>query len=392
MKACGIFVPDDGSGFRAGFFGNIHCVTREPRIDIVRGIAIVTILLNHFAMAYRATGFGGWTIPTPTQLGYSSAATIFVALSGYMVGLVYLRRPAPARAALRRAAELYLVNVAVFLIVLPAAPFVDPARDRFWYMQGLLADPLHGVLRFLTLRDAPAFLDVLQLYVVLLLMTPIAIALLRRSRWLLAGVSLGLWAAIQLWPFVMPAGAPTPNIGRGMNALAWQMAFFLPMIAGAARLHEPLFAWFARRPLALLPLLGALVVAAILHHVDPLLAPARIHLALTSRAAHGPIWTAHALLLLTAYLGLLVWATPYLKALPFRLLARLGRNSLAVYAASIPLIFAAALGIGGARADGAGYITGMALVLALSLAVAAWADRRKQRRRSAPATAALQPA
>lgn len=367
-------------------------MTREPRIDIVRGIAIVTILLNHFAMAYRATGFSGWTVPTPTQLGYSSAATIFVALSGYMVGLVYLRRAAPGRAVLRRAAELYLVNVAVFLIVLPAAPFVDPARDRFWFMQGLIADPLHGIWRFLTLRDAPAFLDVLQLYVVLLAMTPLAIALMRRSRWLLAGCSLALWAAIQLWPFVMPAGSPVPVIGRGMNALAWQMAFFLPMIAGAARLHEPLFAWFSRRPLALLPLLGALVAAAIVHSIDPLFAPPRIHLALTSRPVHGPIWTAHALLLLVAYLAVLAWATPWLKALPFRLLASLGRNSLAVYAASIPLIFAAALGIGSLRTDAAGYTAGTLLVLVLSQGVAAWGDRRKQRRRAAPVAPALQPA
>jgi hypothetical protein len=356
-------------------------MSRERRIDILRGIAIVTILLNHFALTFRAVGYAGQQIVTPTQLGYSSAASIFVALSGYMVGLVYMRRADPVRAVLRRAVELYLINFAVFLVVSPAALFADPARDRFWFMQRLLDDPLDGTIRFLTLRDAPAFLDVLQLYVALLLMTPLAMLLARRSRGLLVAASLGLWALIQLWPFVMPAGGPAPIVGRTLNALAWQLAFFPPMVAGMSRLHEPVFAWFARNRWSVALLVAALAVFAWLHAVDPLLAPARIHLALTDRPAHGPVWTLHALLLLAAYLGLLALATPWLAAWPFRLLASLGRNSLNVYVASIPLIFATALSIGALRIDFAGYLAGVALVVLASVAVALWGDARRARGR-----------
>lgn len=386
--ACGA-----GNGMKSRhIFRGFSPVNRELRIDILRGIAMLTILLNHFWMTYRAVGFTGPAIPTPTQLGYSSAASIFVALSGYMVGMVYMRRERPIRAVLRRAAQLYLINLAIFAIVSPVALFADPGKDRFWYMHVLIEEPVSGVVRFLTLRDAPAFLDVLQLYVALLLMTPVAMLLARRSRWLLAGCSAGFWALIQLWPFMMPASLPVPAIGRTLNALAWQMAFFLPMIAGLSRWHEPIFAFFRRRPAALLPIAVLLVGAAWTHEIDPLFAEPRVHLALTSRPVHGPVWTAHAALLLSGYLGLLSWLTPHLHAVPFRLLASLGRNSLNVYAASIPLIFSAALAIGAFRIDRAGYLLGTALIVAASFGVAAWSDWRRQRERAFPLDLAAQPA
>jgi hypothetical protein len=367
-------------------------MNREQRIDIVRGIAIVTILLNHFAMAYRAVGYGGAQILTPTQLGYSSAASLFVALSGYMVGMVYLGREQPVRKILRRAIDLYLLNLALFAIVSPAALLADPARDRFWNMQRLLNDPVDGVLRFLTLRDAPAFLDVLQLYIVLLAMTPLAMLLLRRSAWLLIGCSVALWAAIQLWPFVLPREFPVPRIGRSLNPLAWQMAFFLPMIAGTKRWHEPIFAWFARNRWSVALLVLALAGIAYVHEIDPMFAPARIHLALTDRFSHGPVWTAHALLLLAFYLGALVLLTPWLAAWPFRLLASLGRNSLNVYAASVPVIIALAFAIGWVRTDFAGLVGGTALAVLFCLAVAAWSDARRQRGRHKQTPAAALPA
>jgi hypothetical protein len=369
-------------------------VNREQRIDIVRGIAILTILLNHFAMTYRAIGYRGWEIPTPTQFGYSSAASIFVALSGYMVGMVYMRRERPVRAVLKRALDLYLVNFAIFLIVAPFALLANPARDRFWYMQRLVDHPLDGTIRFLTLRDAPAFLDVLQLYIAFLLMAPLAIWLVRRSRWLLVAVSLGLWAVIQLWPFVMPRGLPVPIVGRSLNALAWQMAFFLPMIAGMDRLHVPIFAFLKRRPLVVLGLVVLLVGAAILHEIDPpLVSDWKTHLAITDRNIHAPVWTLHALILLFAYLGLLALATPWLAARPFQLLASLGRNSLNVYAASIPIIFALAYLTAWVRIDRTGLLIGTALVVLACLGVAAWSDARKQRRKAAAAQApAAQPA
>lgn len=342
---------------------------------------MLTILLNHFAMTYRAVGFTGTTILTPTQLGYSSAASIFVALSGYMVGMVYMNRERPVRAVLKRAAQLYAINLAIFVIVSPVALFADPARDRFWYMHILMEQPVTGIVRFLTLRDAPAFLDVLQLYVALLLMAPIAILMARRSKWLLAGCSIALWGATQLWAFAMPGGLPVPAIGRTLNALAWQMVFFLPMIAGMLRWHEPIFAWFTTQPWRVAFILLALAAAAYAHEIDLRLTEPGLHMLLTNRPIHGPVWTVHALLLLAFYLGALAWLTPRLHARPFRLLASLGRNSLNVYTASIPLIFGSALAIGRVRLDQTGYLIGILLVVGASLAIAAASDQRKERRR-----------
>lgn len=56
--------------------------SREPRIDIMRGLALVVITLNHTALALYSIGLEGPQIPTPSRYGYSSSALQFVALSG----------------------------------------------------------------------------------------------------------------------------------------------------------------------------------------------------------------------------------------------------------------------------------------------------------------------
>ena len=64
-------------------------MARDSRIDTIRGFAMVTIIINHFSFLSAELGMTGPQIPTTTTFSVSSAAEIFVALSGYMVGMVY---------------------------------------------------------------------------------------------------------------------------------------------------------------------------------------------------------------------------------------------------------------------------------------------------------------
>lgn len=68
--------------------------SRDLAIDAVRGIALITITMNHLTGTVVNMGMDGFKYPTPTERGISSAAEVFFLLSGYLVGAVYLSRTA----------------------------------------------------------------------------------------------------------------------------------------------------------------------------------------------------------------------------------------------------------------------------------------------------------
>src|SRR3954471_15564328 len=90
---------------------------RDTKIDVLRGLAIFTITLNHFTWLASDLGLEARAFPTLTQFGFSSSAEIFFLLSGYLVGQVYTgiyRKYGLARMVgkcLDRAYKLYVYNL-----------------------------------------------------------------------------------------------------------------------------------------------------------------------------------------------------------------------------------------------------------------------------------------
>lgn len=68
-------------------------VGRDSRIDFIRGYAMITICVNHVTWLLEKAGYNESRFPTLTHYGYSSAAEIFIFMSGCMVGMVYLNKP-----------------------------------------------------------------------------------------------------------------------------------------------------------------------------------------------------------------------------------------------------------------------------------------------------------
>src|SRR6185503_4733525 len=149
---------------------------RDPRLDLLRGCLVVAMLVDHL-------GGASWLFPlTGGNHFYVSAAEGFVYLSGLVMGLVYARLIArdglwaATRRAWRRAATLYAWAVGLSLTFsaassLAGAGWAEPMGDlpRF-------------VLEVISLRRAAYLADVLMLYAVLLLVAPVALALLARRR------------------------------------------------------------------------------------------------------------------------------------------------------------------------------------------------------------------
>lgn len=361
----------DGPGDKPGPL-SVQPLPREARIDVLRGCALVTILINHLSQVAEAGGLTTWLVPTPTRYGYSTAAELFVILSGYMVGLVYLSRPNPMRAVWRRAATLWVYNLVLLAIIVPIALLMTPAEQAFWRFDDFFAAPLLSILRFATLQQAPRLLDILLLYVTLMLVAPVAIALHRRSPPLLVVASVALYLLGQVLTIRHVSGSPTANDDGWLKLMSWQLLFFVPMALGAWRIHGPLFRWLENNWAALLTL-AALFAAGVVAKIWQVPQPEW----LSGRYGLHLLRLGHSVLVLFLYASVLTMAGPLLRTAPFRAMAAIGRHSLDCFAAGLVATYA--LGLVWDRVGG-GHLAYYAVIVAailLTVATACWRDLRR---------------
>lgn len=184
-------------------------MNRENRIDIIRGLAMITIALNHMGALLDDLGYQGINIPTLTHFGYSSSAEIFFLVSGYMVGLVYLGKANLKSKIFSRAGKIYLYNLLTYILVIALVYFLPNKVEVATDLNYSLDNPLSATAKFLLLLQHPYLLGVLQLYVLLMLLTPAAAALLQHSKVLFFCISGSLFLATKFFPhFNLPRGSP----------------------------------------------------------------------------------------------------------------------------------------------------------------------------------------
>ncbi len=201
--------------------------TRDPRLDLLRGFAVFVIVVNHIvsnSWLYAFTGGDRLLV---------SAAEGFFFISGVMVGLVYGRRMLAdglrptARRLFVRAWMLYAL--AVWLVLasgLLGVAFGHPVLGAF---------TPEVFFEILILQRTWPYADVIFLYAYLMLLSPLALALMRRWGWQsLALLSWGLWALYQVSPSTLEAPWTTAQTGYFPRA-AWQVLFFTGMIVGYER-------------------------------------------------------------------------------------------------------------------------------------------------------------
>ncbi|ARJ69086.1 OpgC domain-containing protein [Paracoccus contaminans] len=212
-------------------------MSRIAWLDMLRGYALLCIMLNHMPLGWlRQFTLGNFAV--------FDAAELFVLLSGFLVGLVWIkveaqdgRRTAQWRF-LRRAAQVWLALVigGVLLALLSRGLFaLGLNHTAIWseYARWIVTYPLPYIGTLALLWMQPNLLDVLALYVILLGLAPVTVPmLLNRPLWFGAG-SLALWLA------AVPLNAALPNQrvegGLLFNPFGWQMLFFAGVAMGAFR-------------------------------------------------------------------------------------------------------------------------------------------------------------
>ena len=198
-------------------------------IDFWRGVALVMIFINHVPGSV-------FSILTLRNYAISDAAELFVFLAGcsmaYFVGAPGKRKPALHIVArlLKRAFEIWraqivVISAAIALLGSFALALNDPLLLE-WHNAGpAYFDTVRSSIGLVFLTYQIGYFNILPLYVVLLLMSPVLVLLSLRSRTLAIAVSLGLYAVTLTTQITLPSW-PVEGTWH-FNPLSWQVLILL---------------------------------------------------------------------------------------------------------------------------------------------------------------------
>jgi hypothetical protein len=218
---------------------------RDRRLDFIRGVAIITIALNHLSWLTHELGRVGQSFPTLTAFGYSSSAEIFFLLSGYLVGRLYVPcgRVVDMRSLIKRtfdrAIKLYTLNVVIFVVLAAFSGIVGVELLTLTGFSYVGDEPFDAMWKFLTLQGHPALLGILQYYFIFLIGVPLFAFVLVRSVTLALLASALLYAAVQFIPDLnIDGGTFGREAGWAFNPMAWQLIFYFGLVSGRFNIFE----------------------------------------------------------------------------------------------------------------------------------------------------------
>ena len=210
-------------------------VARDARIDIIRGLALLVIFINHMP----GNVIAAWM---PHNFGFSDGADAFVLLAGVSATLAYgnlIERQGLTVGALKIGARvwtLYIAHLATFIVVCGVVAAAVTRTQNPLYIEAIniqpfFSDTLAALIDVLTLLYQPSYLDILPLYIVLLGLFPLLYLAVRLSPLGALALSLAVWQGA-LW-FELNF----PNVhaaGWFFNPFAWQVVFTLGIVIGRA--------------------------------------------------------------------------------------------------------------------------------------------------------------
>ena len=224
-------------------------VERLWQIDAMRGLMLVLMTLTHLPTRFSS--------PAGQPFGFVSAAEGFVLLSGFMAGMVYARRQqregdASMRSAFfKRVVKIYVCQVAllVFLFSFVALLGVAAQHDAIsnllsYYRQ----HPMSALAGGLLLVYKPPLLDILPMYIVFMLASPLVLIHGLQQGWrVILGLSVALWLGSQFGlgrvlyeATVRATHLPVPLEAIGaFKILAWQFLWVLGLWMGVSKVNRP---------------------------------------------------------------------------------------------------------------------------------------------------------
>lgn len=328
----------------------VGALPRDTAIDFVRGAGILMIGVDHLEFLCEKLAGEGFINPFITwlRIGWSGAAEFFVFFSGYLAGIVYLKTLQSHGAgmmwvrAAQRSWHIYVLNLltlCVVLLLLQTPLLTSPQVNEVSRMAALLgSDAAAAITGFLGLRFAPLYFEILNLYIVLLLLVPVVILLSRISVWLPAAISFALWLAVQT------GAVPLLADHGSFNPFGWQFMFVLGVLGGMYGIFQRLQQWFSRD--RLLKVSGGFLLLAFLVKVldrsgwsVPLLGP--FDMPGYDKPNLGPLQLVHFLFSVVFVMQIVPRSREVQSMLAMRAVTQVGRRSLECFCMSTILVYAA---------------------------------------------------
>lgn len=371
---------------------------RRPELDALRGLFILLMVTVH--LPTRLSNL------VNQPLGYVSSAVGFVGLSAVLLGRIYfgefVRDAARARLKIwRRSLQIYGYHLVLLGLAFTVAASYAEQTNRPAILNLLhfyFHHPVIAVAGSLLLLYCPPLLDVLPLFIVFMLLTPLILSAARRFGWKLvlaasalvwAGAQFGLRGLVYHWIFAL-VHLPIPLQQTGsFNLLAWQAVWVAGLWLGA-RSAEGVMP-LDRLPRWALPAAAAacLFFLAVRHGwLGATLGP-------TALGMHFDKWQMEPLRVLNiaAFVVVAWWLRKYVVALiAHEPLLTLGKVSLQVFCAHLFFVFTGLALLAGDRIHlrGPKAIVLVAVTYPALIAIAYWLQARK--RRAARASRAQAPA
>ncbi len=208
--------------------------TRDHRIDFWRGLALLTIFINHVPGNV-------FEHVTHRNFGISDSAELFVFLAGFSAAVAYFPkflsgdRLVATGKVVQRTWTLYLAHVV--LILAAVAMFFAAAihfHDAHWLeaygLDVLSTEPIRGYIGLVTLGHQLGYFNILPLYVTLFALLPAILWLATRNVWLPLAASVALYLVSHLADVRLPT-YPT-DFPWFFEPLRWQLLFTIGFVAG----------------------------------------------------------------------------------------------------------------------------------------------------------------
>jgi hypothetical protein len=205
-------------------------VTRDWRVDTLRGFFLVSMTLGHFPNPLARY--------TEYAFGYATSPDGFVFLSGLVAAWVYLPlrqkhgEAAMVSKVLRRSRVIYFTHLALFSLGILVA--LAAGTQSFRALHPLRAFALGSVLLY-----QGGFDKILPMYCVFLIFTPILLKQFSKGRaWLVCFISASLWVASQFGLSDNTPRLPWLDLGT-FNLCAWQAYFVAGQYLGYRKVVLP---------------------------------------------------------------------------------------------------------------------------------------------------------
>lgn len=203
---------------------------RDLRIDLLKGIALIMVLVNHIGYVIPNSYY---TFLTNKYYGFSDAAELFLFMSGYLFGRIYLRFYQTEGyyktliKAVHRNFQLYLWILIISIFVFAVYAFFDNNIGGDFINTNVTAkkffeNPFNSIPDLVVLKLSATYTNILRFYITVIFLGVLFIPILEYSYKLLLFISVSLYI-LSFWI----------QLTTYYDLFSWQLLFIVAMILGS---------------------------------------------------------------------------------------------------------------------------------------------------------------